>query len=165
MTKLLKFLFDCVLVVGLAVLQSAPVASVYGIKPNLVMIFLLVESIFMGNFPKYAALSVLGTVFLRFTSGLERESVVLFFLLIAAFIFKKYFIKKTLLSAVCLAGFSTLIFYLIADINFIIESPLLFVQETVYNVFIGIIFYYIIKTAYEKTEYIQRGFLSRGSDF
>ncbi|TSC95491.1 MAG: hypothetical protein Athens071426_546 [Parcubacteria group bacterium Athens0714_26] len=152
MGKSFNFLISILLVLAAALIQSTDLINFYGVKPNLVLVMVAVFLFFTDNFWEYLVISLGGIAALKFVSAFEKESLVLFILLAAAYIFKKYLLHKSFIHILLLITFLTTLFYLLINFNFIILNPLIFILELVYNNFIGLAIYLSANFIYEKTK-------------
>lgn len=106
-------------------MQNTNWLSFWGVKINLTMILVLILSLFLKNFWQYAVIAL--------TAAWILKTAPLLGVFLAAFYFKKYLTGKLIVNSTALILSGTFIFYLLSDPGFLIKSPLIFIQELIYN--------------------------------
>ena len=142
------FITAVILVLVSALLQNTEFLSFYGIKINLVLALLLTFGFFIHNFWHYLTLSLEGILLLKISPGLDKQTLALFILVIAAFYLKKYLFWQPIINNVFLIIVATALFYLLIDFDFLIYNTATIILEAVYNVICGLVLYLILKRIY-----------------
>ena len=136
-----KFITPILLVTMAAFLQQTNFLLIYNVKPNLVLVIIIVMAFFIEFLWYYLLLMLIGLSLIRTSPGFEKEIIVLGFLLLVIFPTKKILPWKPQISIALLTIIATILFYLFSSENIIIKSPALAVTEIFYNVIFGLIIY------------------------
>jgi len=128
-----------------AFIQTTELIPIFGIKPNLVFVSLITLIPVTPHFFGYALLTCFGAALLRFSPGVEREIIVLVLLALTLFLLKKVLPGNHFLNMFFLVSIGTALFYLIADVGFLLHNPLIILFEIAYNAVIGILFYIVVE--------------------
>lgn len=132
------------LVVGLAALfQVSPVFELDGLRPNLVLAALVAFSFFLRESVAYLTAVFLALIVLRFRPEAELTALAMTLVAIAAFFAHNLIPGKPFINNIIIVALGTPLFYLIAESSFLLSGTITVLQEMVYNVFMGAVFFLI----------------------
>ncbi len=146
--ELLIFLTGIILVLLAGLLQNTELISFYSVKVNLVLILLLVLIFFVHDLRYYLILALEGVLLLKVAPGLDVQTLVLLFLVLAAFYLKKRLVWQPVFSNALLIAVATVLFYALADFNFMIYSTPTLILEIIYNTIGGSALYLALERVY-----------------
>ncbi|MEK9186180.1 MAG: hypothetical protein AAB885_01195 [Patescibacteria group bacterium] len=139
-----RILFFGILLVAIAFLQSNNFL-IFGVKPNLILVALIVFSFLVTDFASYAVLILLTLVMMRSRPGWDLSLVSLGLVGIGSWFVKQIMPGRDSLNLAIAIIFSTIIFYGLIDPNFLYSEWLTSVIEAGYNLVAGFILYYTLK--------------------
>ena len=132
-----RLVFYSFLVLLAGFLQHSPVFSVFGVRPDFVLVLLLTLSFVIDKFPAYLWLVVLGLFCLKFQSGFDGSLLGIGLFSVAAFWLGREMPSLWILNNTILVSAATLVSYLLAKPSFILSNWLVVVAEILYNLIIG----------------------------
>lgn len=117
--------------------------QIFGVKPDLPLVFIAVSVFFIKNKWEGIFLTSLSAFVLKFSPHPSRE--ILFFLILGILmsLFYKYFPWHSLINSLVLVVLTTLAFYVLLNYPAILSS--LFFKELAYNLFVGALLFLIFK--------------------
>ena len=145
------FLVDIVLIGLIGLIQSLSLLVFNDIKPNLILVFLIVLIFSVKNFWRYLILVLVAIASLNYFSLFSKELLVFGITMLLAFYFKSQLSEHAFLSVILLTIALTFIFYLIGDYKFLLNNFNIFTKELIFNVIGAIIFGFLYNNFnYEK---------------
>lgn len=135
----LLFLSGLAAAIAAALLQKTDLISFFGVKVNLSLVLVLVFGLFLKSFWHYAAIA------LTIAAILKQQSLALLMVFLLAFLSKKYLFGKPILNNTFLILAGTFLFYFFSDAGFLVQSPIIFIQELIYNLITGWILFLILE--------------------
>lgn len=130
-------------VILLGFLQHLNIFNIFGIKPNLLFVFLLTICFFEISFIFYLILVLMSYLLLRLNFNFDLSTFVLSLLLIFGYGLAKIFPWQQIVNLIFLIIILNIAFYLTLSPGFIINNTLLLMGEILYNLVLGSIFYSI----------------------
>lgn len=127
-----------------AVQVNSPI-DFWGIKPNLILIVLIVFGFFTENFIFFLILTLLGSIGIKFMPGLGLDAVAIAVVALCAFIVKSRAVSGGLLGVTILLALGTFGTYLIVSPGFFYNHFLVVLIEAVYNVVLGAILFELLQ--------------------
>ena len=121
--------------------QSGHLFAVAGIRPNLVLIFLVVAAFFVENLFLYCLFILAATTAIRFGPGISTEALALALVALLAFAVKQRAIWPGLWGSCILIFFGTFGLYLIVAPQFIYQHLSIVLMEIGYNLVLGTILF------------------------
>ncbi len=136
----------------LGILQNTELVTIFGVKPNLVLAFLIALAFSLRDFWRYLAVLLTAVLFLQYQHSFDLGVVLLAAIALAIFLFTERFPARTFVNVAIAVSGGTLAFYALVQFPFLLREPLTVFLELVYNVVGGIFFYGIIHFlfSYEK---------------
>ena len=122
--------------------------SVLDIKPNVVLVLLLSLVFFIDDSFFYFILVAAGVFFLKIEPIFDWPIMVLGIILLVSYWLVKILPWQKVFNLFFVITTMTIIFYLIISWKFIFSSPILLTGEILYNLILGLVFYYLLN--YEK---------------
>ncbi|MCL5017555.1 MAG: hypothetical protein M1155_02765 [Patescibacteria group bacterium] len=138
---------DLFLVVFFGLIQSLPLISFYGVKPDLLLSLLVVFLFFTENFWQYFILVLAGSIALKYSTTATFEVIVFVIIMTSAFYLKKYFSTHEFLAILGVTMILSVLFYGIINYTFIVNDIYRFVLEIIYNILASVIFWLILDNA------------------
>lgn len=135
----LILIFSLIIILGL--LQNTGILSFYGVKPNLLLAFLISISFFTHDFLIYLSFILISVILLNFQIGFALEQIIFALLTIVAFFIGRRLHWKHIFNNLLLIGASTILFYLLTSPDFLISNWLTVLLETIYNLIFGLVFF------------------------
>ncbi len=132
------------------VLQSSELITAWGVKPNLILVLLAVFSLFAAHWFSFAVLAIFGATIVHFAPGFSWESAAIVLLAFLFFYVRDRFLSAGLLVSVLFVMFGTVFFYLLVSPSVLYDEVGVIAHELVYNVLLGVIFFFISDALYEK---------------
>ncbi|MBI2025015.1 MAG: hypothetical protein HYT03_02950 [Candidatus Harrisonbacteria bacterium] len=126
-------------------LQSAGLLSVLGVKPNLLLVTILVAA-FFADFVFYIFLILISVFALRFRLILEPESLFFAVIAIAAYFLGRRLPSQPILNSVFIIGIGSVLFNLLASPSFFFNNLALVAIELVYDLVLGILIFKIFES-------------------
>ncbi|MST04361.1 MAG: hypothetical protein EXS49_02240 [Candidatus Pacebacteria bacterium] len=127
----------------LSIIQNSEIFSLFGIKINLILSF-IVALAFSEIFNKdYLLISISIVIFSKFTPGMDRESISVLVMIFLFFLTSKSF-SINAITIYLLTFISSFIFYIILDYQFIINNLFIVSIEAFLNSFSAILMYSLI---------------------
>lgn len=136
-----KLIILFLLVAALGILQNTDILNVYGVKPNLILAFLIATSFFLDSIPLFLLLVIVSAVFLRFSGGWEWELLVLAVLVVFAAWTGRIIAWRPVFSVAFLIGIGTMLFYLAVGRQFLLAAWPTVLGEMGYNAILGVLVY------------------------
>lgn len=127
-----------VLVILAALLQGTNIISLFGTKPNLVLLILIPLIFVVNNRLAYVVLVLIAGLFLKTVPGIDWQIGLFILVVLVAYFLSKFLPWQSF--------FNNLV--LLAGATIILSLPDFFGIELVYNVILGTGFYYILKKYY-----------------
>lgn len=125
----------------LGLLQHLPIFNIFGIRPNLLLIFLLAVCFFEINFLFYLILVLISYLLLRLNFNIDIPTLTLSALLILGYWLAKIFPWQQIFNLMFLIILLNIAFYSIISPQFIMNNTSLLMGEILYNLVLGSIFY------------------------
>ncbi len=137
----MKFFGVLLLLLLAGLLQNTEALSFFGIKPNLLLAMTIAASFFVSEMALYLFLVVAAVFLLKFSGGVELESLVFALAAVsAAWLGGRLHWRPDFNNLVLVAG-GTLLFYLIADASYLVASWPQVLLELVYNLAVGMVLF------------------------
>lgn len=133
-----------------ATLQSSELITVFGIKPNLVLVLLAVFSFFVPQFFAYALLVIFSSMMLHFAPGVSWESAALALVALLFFYVRDRFLSAGLLVSIMFAVFGTVLFYLLISPSLLYHEGAVIAKELICNALLGAILFSLTSAFYVK---------------
>lgn len=127
-----------------AALQLSSGFEFFGVRPNLVLVVALVATFFIEGFLPYAALVLIGTIFLRFEPGFNADLLILGLICLLAFWIRRNFVLPSFITSLGFICAGSLGFYLLTAPSFLISQPGEFFIELAYNILVGMVLFVIL---------------------
>lgn len=150
-----RFFFLVAAIAGLVFLgsiQHTPLARIYGVKANIILVCLVIVGAFIERPLLYAPVLLAGGIIFRMGGGVGEE--VYAFLAIAAVVFfaRRSLPWKPFINSMVLVAVSTILFYAVAAWQFLLRAPGTVGIEAAYNVIAAACLYALMRIAgYEQT--------------
>lgn len=125
------------LIAAAGIIQNTQLFSIYGIKPDIVLVILLTAIPFFANFLDYLILILFAGILLQAPVGFLIVSA-------AAYFFGRYFNWRQSLNNGVLIIFATVVFYLLSAPMFLYQNWNIVLAEIGYNLILGGVFYFIL---------------------
>lgn len=122
-------------------LQNTDVFNIYGIKPNIMLVFLIACSFFISDFLIYSSLVLAAVILLIFPGGFFVDGIILGGLSILAYSLVRFFDLRIFYGNLLLVALLTPLFYLLTAPAFILAYPFLVFGEIFYNLVLGVILF------------------------
>lgn len=134
MKKLILFIL---LVAAASIIQNTQLFSIYGIKPDIVLVILLTAIPFFANILDYLILILFAGILLQAPVGFLIVSA-------AAYFFGRYLNWRQSLNNGVLIISATVVFYLLSAPMFLYQNWNIVLAEIGYNLILGGVFYFIL---------------------
>lgn len=121
-------------------LQSSALFSIFGVKPNLILIILIASAQWIEVFSAYLPVLLLGIILAQFFPGIGSESLSVGLIGLLAFGAAHRLHGRSSVNNLVLTVSGTVAFYLLTNAGHIFQSPWMLIGEVIYNAFLGIIF-------------------------
>lgn len=121
--------------------------SIFGVKPNLALVAIIVVSFFIVNIWEGFLLIAIAALILKFSPGFSVEILIFSLIAAAAIIIKKYLPWRSMINLVFLIIFATLLFYIFSAPSLIISTILL--KELAYNIIVGLLIFFVVLSQYK----------------
>lgn len=128
-------------VILLGLLQHLDIFNIFGVKPNLIFVFLLAVCFFEISFIFYLILVLISYLLLRLNFNFDLSTSVLSLLLIFGYGLAKIFPWQQIINLMFLIIILNTAFYLIISFQFVMNNTSLLIGEILYNLVLGSIFY------------------------
>ncbi len=148
MSEKIGFVLDIFLIAAISLLQSLNLISFAGIKPNLILVFLIISIFSVKDFWQYIVLVIISLFFLNYFSIFSKELIIFGAIMILAYYSKILFSEHAFFSILLLILFLTPVFYLLIDPLFIFNNFNVFIKELIFNFIAGLIFSFLIKNPF-----------------
>lgn len=139
----LKFTLAVLIFVLAGLFQNTEFFTVFGIKPNLLLIALVAISFFIKGIQAYLNFVLASIMLSSVSGGISTEQIVLAGLALAAFPAGRYLHWQPVFNNFLIIGVATALFYLFTAPAFMLSGWQVVVGEIVYNLFVG---YLLFKT-------------------
>ena len=151
-TKLsLSKLFLLALALALAgFLQGTEAVRFFGLKPNLVLAFLIAASFVVGRVSRYLLLVAVGLSALRFTSPFALELALVGAIALLAFVLRVRLPGQAWVNNLTLLVLGTLLFYAVVDRAMLLGEPATVAGEVVYNGCVGTIAFFLLRRLFPR---------------
>jgi hypothetical protein len=146
----LLFLLAVLSIIVASVFQSSTFLTLWGTKPNLVLVLLAVFVFFVPDLFIYLVLVFTAGAFLRFSPGLGWDMVMLSLLGLFFFYMRDRFFSSGAAGSLVFTAFGTVLFYLLISPAFVYHEGVMVIKEVVYNSIIALIVFGIASFIYEK---------------
>jgi hypothetical protein len=133
-----------------ATLQSGELITVFGIKPNLVLVLLAVFVFFATDLFAYALLALFAALFLDFAPGLSLESGALLIVALLFFYVRDRFLSPGLLASISFSVLGTVLFYLLISPAVLYHEVGMVSKELLYNGLLSVALFGLTSFIYEK---------------
>jgi len=152
LNKRVWFIALSILVVLLAAtLQNEHVFGISGIRPNLVLVVLIVLCFFTNDLGLFCLLILLACIGIRFAPGISREALALTLVSLAAFFVKERAVWPGVFATAILLLLGTFCMYAFIQPQFIYQDFGSVVFESVYNIVLGFVLFEIVSLYVKKT--------------
>ncbi len=133
-------------------LQMHGALAVYGIRPDLMLVVLIVSALFTDNFLLYLLLTLIASIGIRFAPGFGPEAFALVVVSLGVFAVKSKIVWPGLLGSAILIGAGTIAVYTLGSMQFLFRHPGIVAAEALYNIVLAAILYEVLQliTRYEK---------------
>lgn len=141
-----------ILVAASGSLQTNGLLAINGIRPNLVLVTLLVSAFLVDSLALYALLTLLASITVSVAPGFSLESLAIALIGFLVFFLRKRMVWSGLWGSAIVILFGTIATYAIVSPWFLYQNPAVVLFETVYNMVLGFILYELLQlmTRYEK---------------
>ncbi len=127
----------------LSIIQNSEIFSLFGVKINLILSFIIALA-FSEIFNKdYLLISISIVIFSKFTPGIDRESISILVMIFLFFLTSKLF-SINIVTIYLLTFISTFLFYITLDYKFIIDNFFITTLEALLNSFSSILMYSLV---------------------
>lgn len=147
MSEKIEFVSHIFLIAIIGLLQSLSLIAFNGIKPNLVLVFLVVSIFSVKNLWQYAVLILISLFFLSY-GILSKELAIFAGIMFLAYYFKGLLSEHAFFSVLLLIGILTFAFYIISDPSFIFAHFGVFMKELFFNAIAGLVFGFLLKNPF-----------------
>ncbi len=141
----IQWIIILVACIALALIQSTDFVNVFGVKPDLLLVGLIVAIAFVPTFIHYCALVILGVLSLRFSLTFGKEFPIVGVIALVAFFISERLPGKAWINMILLIVIGTVAWYFLVDSSFIPEHPGIVFQEIAYNSIVGMALFWIAK--------------------
>ncbi len=139
-----------------ALFQGTALLTIAGVKPNIVLVFLVALAFAASNFTIYFFFVLGGIFFLRFSPAFEVSLLALGAICLFVFIIKERLPWQEFVNCLICIAFATITFYLFLDTSFIGREPLTVLAEVAYNMAIGTAAFSFVRWALGYHKYFYR---------
>ncbi|MBI3638526.1 hypothetical protein HY227_02175 [Candidatus Wolfebacteria bacterium] len=146
----MRFLFITLLSILLVFAQAWFGFSIFGVKPNLALILIIVFVLLVKNFWEGALFISLLALILKFAAGFQKEILIISLIGLGVFFTKKYFSWHPFLSNIFLIILGTAIFYIFSGIEFILTA--IFIKELLLNVILGTAIFALLQELWQDNQ-------------
>lgn len=122
-------------------IQKTFLFSIYGIRADFTLAFVIPLVFFLDNFFAYFLIVLLSGMFLRFSPGTSKEIAALTFILLLVFWLRHRILWPGFVTCIFLVLLATLGFYLIISPRFLFSRSGVFAIEAAYNISLATIIY------------------------
>ena len=142
-----KRLFIIFFLIGLAITQHLGWLAFTGIRPNLVLVFLVILTPFLEDFIFYLVLIILSYLLLKLEPILDWPVLFLMGLLTISYPLARTLPWQRIFNQSFLIILVTVIFYFAISFKFVINNPILLIGEVLYNLVLGLILMSLVNNA------------------
>ncbi|MEE8131541.1 MAG: hypothetical protein V3T98_00620 [Candidatus Paceibacterota bacterium] len=128
-------LFIFILLVSLLVFLQVLDFSIFGVKPNLAMVAIIVAAFFVADIWEGFLLVAIAALILKFSPGFSGEILIFSLITAVAIIVKKYLPWRSIINILFLIITATLLFYVFSAPGLIVST--IFLKEIIYNIIVG----------------------------
>ena len=136
-----EIVFGGILLFVAALFQNTALLTIAGVKPNVVLVALVLLAFSASHFFVYIVFVIGGIIFLRFSPGSDPALLAIAGIACAVFFVKEWFPWKEMVNCLAVIILGTLAFYLLTGFSFLWHDPFTIAMEIAYNTVIGAAFY------------------------
>ena len=114
--------------------------SMFGVKPNLALVAVIVASFFVKNIWEALLLVILSATMLKFKPVFGQEIIIFSLIGAAAIFLKRRLIWQPLINCLVLIATATVLFYIFLSPSLILST--IFLKEIIYNLILGVLIFY-----------------------
>ena len=145
--------FSVIAILLAATLQSSHMFGIVGIRPDLVLVVLVVLSFFTESLVVFSLLVLLGSIGIHFEPGISAEPVALAVLSLTGFFIKNRAVWPGLAATGILLFLGTFALYALIEPSFIYNHFTVVLFEAVYNIVLGLVLFEAISLYVKKTQF------------